>query len=121
MSLADNKVPTIAFQHIDKVYHVTAYFIMSVLWYIFFYGRFLKRHPNYRFNLVTILAGWQKTVALGAAAISFVTGALLELGQGFFSVNRNMDTFDMLANIFGIIVANLFLWIFSEKIKTDIP
>jgi len=121
MSLGNNRAPSIAVENIDKVYHAAAYFIMSLLWYLFFYERFLKRHPDFKYTLVTILAGWNKTVALGAAAITFIAGTILELGQGFFSVNRSMDFYDILANTCGIIVANLFLWVLSKKIKTDIP
>lgn len=117
LSLADNAAPAIAITNIDKVYHATAYFLMAVLWYLFFYARFLKSHAGFSFELSTILGNWEKTIAIGAGVVSLIAGAFLELGQGFISANRSMDILDMIANSCGIILALVGLWFLSKKIR----
>lgn len=117
LSLSDSKVPAVDINNIDKLYHSVAYFVMAVLWYLFFYIRFLKNFPDLKFTLWSVLKQWEKTVALGAGIISFLAGAFFELGQGYIAVNRTMDLYDMIANTCGIIIALIVLWLFAKKIS----
>ena len=117
LSLADNAAPAIAITNIDKAYHAIAYFLMAVLWYLFFYARFLKSHAGFSFELSTILGNWERTIAIGAGTVSLIAGAFLELGQGYISANRSMDMLDMIANSCGIILALVVLWFVSKKIR----
>jgi glycopeptide antibiotics resistance protein len=48
---------------------------------------------------------------MGAGVFSLVIGILIELGQGYVSVNRTMDFWDVIANFAGIILAISILWI----------
>ncbi len=113
-SLMDSKLPVVQMDHIDKIYHGVAYFIMTVLWYLFFYHRFLERQIDYKYTLLTLVSQWSSTIAIAAAMFSLVIGGLIELGQGFITVNRSMDLFDLLANTAGIIIALLFLRLLSS-------
>ncbi len=120
MSLGNNRVPHIEVSHIDKVYHATAYIVMFLLWYLFFNKNdVVAQAPALKSRLVPLLQ-WNRMAVVHAALTSLIIGALLELGQGFISQNRTMDVLDMVANSFGIIVAILMLWIFSEKFRSDI-
>ena len=111
-SLTDSKIPSVDVQNIDKLYHATAYFIMTVLWYIFFYHRFLERQLHFKYNLIlTIIHNGPELLAIAAAIFSLVIGGLIELGQGFISQNRTMDVYDMVANATGIIIALIVLWL----------
>ena len=112
-SLADSTVPSIKIQNIDKAYHASAYFLMMVFWYLFFYHRYLERQIHFEYNLSLIFSQWSRTIGIAAAIFSLVIGGLLELGQGFISENRTMDAFDMMANGTGIIIAVFVLWLIS--------
>ena len=113
-SMIANPAPPVNIDNVDKIYHATAYFIMAILWYIFFYSRFLGRQSLLSYGLKTMLKNWSRTIALGASALSLIIGVLIELGQEFISVNRTMDIMDVLANFAGIIIAMLFLIIIDK-------
>ena len=108
-SLTDSKIPVVDIEHIDKVYHAGAYVIMMLLWYVFFYHRFLERQVHFDYNLLTILREWSRTIVIAASVFSIVIGGIIELGQGFISLNRSMDALDMVANATGIIIAAIIL------------
>jgi VanZ family protein len=109
-SLLDNAAPSVNIEHVDKVYHAAAYFIMAIVWYFFFYSRFLSKQSLTSFGIRTILQNWSLTIAIGATVFSLVIGICVELGQEYISVNRTMDFKDVLANIAGIILAIFILW-----------
>lgn len=81
----------------DKLIHFIFYFGFVFLWYQYMY---FKRK-----------VGWNDKMLLGL--IAAVIGILIELGQGYFTVNRQADVFDALANtigaISGIVTASLLL------------
>ncbi|PRP67998.1 VanZ family protein [Nonlabens agnitus] len=112
-SLSSSTVPSIDVENIDKAYHAGAYFLMMVVWYLFFYHRYLERQVHFEYNLGMILSQWSRTIAVAASIFSLVIGGLLELGQGFISQNRTMDGYDMLANGTGIIIAVLIMRVIS--------
>ncbi len=117
-SLMDQKIPTVPVEHIDKWYHGAAYLMMTVLWYLFFYHRFLERQVHFEYNVKTILSEWSRTIVIAAAAFSLIIGGLIELGQGFVATNRSMDAYDLLANGAGIIIA-IFLLKLTSSILTN--
>lgn len=114
-SLSSNAVPSIAISNIDKIYHATAYAMMFVLWYLFFYVRYLKKFPELHINTNAILHTFEKSIAAGAGVICFITGVLLEFGQGYLSENRTMDIYDVIANTCGIILAVLLVKLISKN------
>lgn len=116
-SLSSSKIPQVNIDHIDKVYHCIAYLLMTILWYMFFYHRFLERQIHFDYNVKLILSQWSSTIVIAAALFSLVIGGLLELGQGFISQNRSMDAFDLLANTAGIIIAVLILKLLSFNLS----
>lgn len=118
-SLTDNIAPSLPFTYIDKAYHAGAYFIMLLLWYFFFYQRYLSKHPQFEWNTTFLLKKYSKTIALGAGAICFIIGVLVELGQGYFAKNRTMDLFDVIANSAGIILAIGVLWFISKRFNIE--
>jgi VanZ family protein len=104
-SLLNNAVPSVNINHVDKIYHAGAYFIMALVWYFFFYASFLSKQNLTSFVIKTILKNWSHTIAIGASVFSLVIGICIELGQEYISINRMMDFRDVLANIAGIILA----------------
>lgn len=116
-SLVDNAVPSVSINNIDKLYHAVAYLIMNVLWYIFFYSRFLNRQGLINFSLSTILKSFSRPVIIGSSILSLIIGIIVELGQEFISLNRTMDIMDVIANLTGIILAVFLLWVMSNSLK----
>ncbi len=116
-SLVDNAVPSVSIDHIDKLYHAFAYLIMNVLWYLFFYVRYLNKQGISNYNLNYVLKGLSKPIVIGSSVFSLLIGILIELGQEFISLNRTMDIMDVLANLTGIILAVLLLWILNNSLN----
>jgi VanZ family protein len=109
-SLTDRKVTTVAISNIDKVMHAGAYAIMFILWYLFFYHRYLERQVHFEYNLQTILSSWSRTIAIAAGIFSLLIGGFIEVGQHLFSERRQMDGWDLLANGAGIVLAMFIIY-----------
>lgn len=90
------EVPQIDFLFADKLVHFSFYFGFVFLWYGYFY---------FKNRLAT-----NTKVMLTIAAI--IIGSVIELGQGFLTMNRQADVFDGIANAMGAIsgigIANVF-------------
>jgi VanZ family protein len=52
---------------------------------------------------------WSRSIAIGAGFLCAVIGGIVEIAQGYFSDNRTMDIYDMIANLCGIVIAVLVL------------
>jgi len=117
-SLIKNHAPSIAISNIDKIYHALAYFIMTLVWYFYFYTRYLNKQRLNSIGAFSILKNGSRTIAIGAAVFSLLLGVLVEFGQKYLSVNRTMDVMDVLANFAGIILAVLILFIFNQQKTT---
>jgi VanZ family protein len=93
---APKVAPQIDFLFADKLVHFSFYFGFVFLWYGYFY---------FKNRLAT-----KTKVMLVIAAI--VMGGVIELGQGFLTVNRQADVSDAIANAMGAItgigIANAF-------------
>ena len=114
-SLIKNPAPPINVQNVDKIYHAVAYLIMALVWYFYFYTRYLSKQSLTSFGVSSILKNWSRTIAMGAAVFSLLVGVLVEFGQEYIAVNRAMDFMDVLANIAGIILA-MFILLSIDKI-----
>jgi VanZ family protein len=114
-SLIKNPAPPINVQNVDKIYHAVAYLIMALVWYFYFYTRYLSKQSLTSFGVSSILKNWSRTIAMGAAVFSLLVGVLVEFGQEYIAVNRTMDFMDVLANIAGIILA-MFILLSIDKI-----
>ncbi len=119
LSLTDNQIQIVSVSYIDKVYHASAYALMTGLWYLFFYTRFLKNSGMGNSGITVIIKSWSKVVAIGAGVLSFVIGVLVEIGQEYIAINRTMDLLDGLANSIGIIIALLILYLASKKFNVE--
>lgn len=119
LSLTDNQIKVIEVSNSDKIYHGVAYAIMTLLWYLFFYSRYLLNSGMGFLDLKTIFRTWSKEIAIGAAVLAFIVGVLVELGQEYIAVNRTMDVLDALANLTGIIIAIILLYVLSKKFNVE--
>lgn len=117
-SIGNSPAPPVHISNIDKIYHAGAYFIMALLWYFFFYSRFLTQQSHFKFTWRDIAASWSRTIAIAAAVLSFIVGVLVEFAQEYISVNRTMDIMDAVANTSGIIIAVILLWFISTRFNT---
>lgn len=83
----------------DKIVHLLIHFLLVVFWQLF-----LFRRNNNRLRLkqvVFVLAG------------SLLYGIIIELLQGYLTVSRRPDFFDVLANFGGALLGVLFF----QKVK----
>ncbi|MGJ8683683.1 MAG: VanZ family protein [Nonlabens sp.] len=117
-SIGNSPAPPVDISNIDKIYHCGAYFIMAMLWYFFFYSRFLTQQSHFKFTWKDIVASWSRIIAISAAVLSFIVGVLVEFAQEYISVNRTMDMMDALANTVGIVIAIVLLWLVSKRFNT---
>ena len=89
------ELPT--FNFFDKIIHISAYFLLSISWFLAFNtrGKYLKS-------------------SIYIAILSFIYGIIIEALQGVMTTYRQADVFDMVANLTGIVIAwvffNLFFW-----------
>lgn len=82
-------VPSLGSSFDDKIYHLIAYLGLAFLWITYY-------KPNTKnYTLVTVFF----------CLISF--GLILEILQNQINPNRTYDTYDILANCFGVILGTL--------------
>src|SRR5690606_12594526 len=78
---------------VDKSVHFLIHFVLVMLWQLYWFQRNSKRFL-WR-NGVIVLIG------------SFLYGTIIEILQGYLTVSRTADLFDILANFFGALVGVL--------------
>ncbi|WOI22069.1 VanZ family protein [Nonlabens ulvanivorans] len=117
-SISDSPAPSVNINNIDKLYHGGAYFIMALLWYFFFYSRFLTQQSRFKFTWKDMVTAWSRTIAIAAAVFSFLIGVIVEFAQEYIAVNRTMDFIDAVANTIGIILAITLIWLLSKRFNT---
>lgn len=101
-----DELPGDLFPHIDKVFHIVAYFVLTILWSAYL---FLQK-PKWK--SITI----QLIVTLGL----FVYGIIIEILQSRLTTSRMFEIYDLLANMFGMILgAFLFMQIVEPKLKNN--
>ena len=84
-----NGVPSLGSSFDDKIYHIVAYFSLTVLWTLYV-------KPLKKIRLIYI-------VCFAAIFVGFV----LELLQYFVNPNRTYDTYDLIANSIGAVFGTL--------------
>jgi VanZ family protein len=89
-----------AIQNSDKVVHFTFYFILTFL-------------------LLRIVNGNMRFKYLIVIALSFFYGIIIELIQKYFTLTRNGDFYDAIANLSGIIFAVLLNYFIIEKFSSS--
>ncbi|WP_160114721.1 VanZ family protein [Aquimarina sp. AU474] len=87
----------------DKIGHFIAYFIFTVVWFLFFFFS-ERRSENFTQSVVK------------ASVICFFYGGLMELLQATLTNYRSSDWYDVLANTSGIIIAVILLKVFENKL-----
>lgn len=81
-------VPTHDVDHLDKVMHFGAYFVLTVFW------------------LFALKNGSKQVVRSVLVAVGLILlGIILEVIQGVFTIYRTFDWWDALANSLGVVVA----------------
>ncbi len=90
-----------------------AYFNLTIAWYLFFYKRFLDRQPFQDMKLLPVYLTWSSPMAIGASILCLFIGGLIELVQEWFTDDRTMDVWDLVANTSGIVIAVIVIWIVS--------
>jgi len=89
-----NKIKFIDIPYLDKFVHLFLYFIFTLL--LISENNSQKHHRKVTVNAILI-----------AAAISLPFGALIEILQKILFTNRSAEVGDLVANIFGFLVATL--------------
>ncbi|MDY8136703.1 VanZ family protein [Aquimarina sp. 2201CG5-10] len=103
VSLAKIDTYSINFNLSDKIAHLLAYFIFTIVWFMFFFFS-KKRNKNFGKSL------WY------ASVIGFLFGLLMEVLQALLTSYRSSEWFDALANTTGIIFAAFLLKLVENKI-----
>lgn len=87
LSLATfDKTPSISIPHKDKYVHFVFYFVLTLSWML----SFKQINNQLLFKIIALI---------------FLYGTIIEALQGIFTVNREADLYDVLANSCGIIIA----------------
>jgi len=94
--------PNITIPNIDKVVHFVFYFVFVFLWYRFLF--FIKKTKMIHLFLLVVVA--------------IMIGIMIEFGQGYFTITRQADVFDVVANSLGSIMGVLISFIFLNKEKS---
>jgi glycopeptide antibiotics resistance protein len=100
-----NNVPFRSVSNLDKLVHTFFHFVFTMLWFLFF-----KKQLN----------SLDSSKPLGISfLLSFVFGISIEILQELFTTTRHADVFDVLANLFGAILATLAI-VFLNKYKESL-
>ncbi|MAN27421.1 MAG: teicoplanin resistance protein VanZ [Mesonia sp.] len=98
------KLPVKNFNQSDKLLHFSAYFVLTITWYLYYFSRkewswvFLK-----------------PIVIICLPIIAF--GIFIEVLQGTLTTYRTIDSLDALANSIGVSLAFILIVSFKEKLK----
>jgi len=111
---ANPDVPIVFEDHTDKIYHFVAYFLLTLSWFLFFKNRYLSTQFSFKTMTWNNLFYFERSIIIGAAALCFVIGAMIELAQGYLVINRSMEWDDLLANTVGILFAVLILFLIDK-------
>jgi len=95
-----NNLPKVTLNHADKIFHLSAYFIFTVLWSFTFLLKF-------SFKI--------KRSILLATAFAILFGIFIEVLQGTYTSSRSFDYYDVLANTLGALIATIVLKIIATK------
>ncbi|WP_348797645.1 VanZ family protein [Flavobacterium adhaerens] len=80
-------IPVVSIPNIDKCIHAFFYFVLTFLWFLFFYKQ-LKLDSIFKPLLFSFM-------------VSFFFGILIEILQQTFTTTRQADALDVVANLVG--------------------
>lgn len=92
-------------QHTDKIGHFVAYFLFTVIWFVYYIFQDSKERVSLYKKLLQVFLG------------GFFFGLLMEACQMLFTTSRQGDWLDVLANTSGIIFASLVMYLTQKQIK----
>ena len=81
----------------DKAIHIIAYFLLTLSW-LFFYK---KESKKLKISIIILV-------------VIFIYGIIIEVLQGTVTENRQLEAYDLLANLTGIILA---LTVFKQVLQ----
>ncbi|MCL7752300.1 VanZ family protein [Polaribacter sp. Z022] len=99
LSLMQVPKTQLSFTSIDKVYHLFAYFTLTICWLFSFYKK-----PSIKFKIVIAC---------------IVYGIIIEVLQHTLTKYRTGDFYDVLANTVGIFLGMIVFNLFLKKIKVN--
>lgn len=82
-------IPELQFDVPDKVAHGVAYFFLTAIWFL----NFFQKKTTF-FKTIFVVSG-----------VTFLFGIVIEVLQGAFSIGRQADFYDVIANFVGILTA----------------
>jgi VanZ family protein len=90
-------LPVVNVENLDKIIHAFFHFVFVSLWFLFLKKK-LNSSSNSRAFTISVVS-------------SFFLGIGIELAQQFFTTSRQGDVLDIVANLFGALlaVASIFL------------
>lgn len=97
-------LPKIEVSNIDKIFHTSAYFGLVTVWYLQYFA-----HSSHK--------KWNVRPLLFICFFATVFGILVEVLQGTLTSYRTWDVFDMLANLTGVFVAFVFLFLIRNTLE----
>lgn len=89
----------------DKVFHIIAYFGLTLVWFIWKYIA-VEGSGN---------SGYKSSTIWIIALLTCVYGMIIEVIQGQFTDDRITDFADVIANIFGIVTAIILIGLLNKK------
>ena len=97
-------IPEIDVDQGDKVFHLLVYFLLVILWYVTLIEK----------------VNWNKGKQIFTISLcSVVFGIIIELLQGNLTSYRATDSLDILANIIGVLLASIVLWLSNKNVKNE--
>jgi VanZ family protein len=102
--IKSSNVPVIRIPNLDKLVHAFFHFMFTGLWVLYFKKQFTKTK-------------FQKVMWF-SFGFSVVFGIMIEIAQSLFTITRNGDVLDVLANTTGAVIAVITLtYSYSKKIN----
>lgn len=100
--IKSSSIPEFDIANLDKLAHVFFHFVFVTLWYLYL-EIYLKKTEKKKLLVILFL-------------MSFCFGTTIEILQGLFTITRNGDVIDVLANTTGA-VFGLLLILIKDKTK----
>jgi glycopeptide antibiotics resistance protein len=98
-----NNIPQIDILYLDKVIHAIFHFVFTMLWF-----SYLKKKLNSLNNFKPLVL---------AFVFSFVFGISIEVMQEILTTTRSADTYDILSNVSGSLLAVITMGLLNRNNK----
>ena len=97
-----NKLPTIKIGGLDKSVHFILHFFFTLLWYLY-----VNSTLKIKWNIAFVVL------------LDVVYGSLIEVGQTLFTITRQGDVLDILANSVGTAAAVIVIYVFPRLYRRE--